>query len=204
MIGHIIMKLNTNISDYNIILGSKSPRRKEILSKMGIKFKVIQINFNENADFSKPIEDIAQSISILKANSFNKLKKNDILICADTIVSVENKIFGKPQTKEDACKMLEKLSNKKHKVTTGVTIKSNMQSKTFYETTFVNFKKLNKEEINYYIENYKPFDKAGAYGIQEWIGLIGIEKIEGSYFNVVGLPSSKLYTQLIKFINEED
>ena len=198
------MKLNTNISDYNIILGSKSPRRKEILSKMGIKFKVIQINFNENADFSKPIEDIAQSISILKANSFNKLKKNDILICADTIVSVENKIFGKPQTKEDAFKMLEKLSNKKHKVTTGVTIKSNMQIKTFYETTFVNFKKLNKEEINYYIEKYKPFDKAGAYGIQEWIGLIGIEKIEGSYFNVVGLPSSKLYTQLIKFINEED
>ena len=204
MIGHIIMKLNTNISNYNIILGSKSPRRKEILSKMGIKFKVIQINFNENADFSKPIEDIAQSISILKANSFNKLKKNDILICADTIVSVENKIFGKPQTKEDAFKMLEKLSNKKHKVTTGVTIKSNMQIKTFYETTFVNFKKLNKEEINYYIEKYKPFDKAGAYGIQEWIGLIGIEKIEGSYFNVVGLPSSKLYTQLIKFINEED
>jgi len=198
------MQLNTNISGYKIILGSKSPRRKEILSKMGIKFKVIQIDFNENTDLSKPIEEVAQSISILKANSFNQLKKNDILICADTIVSVNNKIFGKPKTKDDAFKMLEKLSNKIHKVTTGVTIKSDTQIKTFYETTFVHFKKLNKAEINYYIENYKPFDKAGAYGIQEWIGLIGIKKIEGSYFNVVGLPSSKLYTQLIKFINEED
>ena len=97
-----------------------------------------------------------------------------------------------------------KAATKRHKVTTGVTIKSDTQIKTFYETTFVHFKKLNKAEINYYIENYKPFDKAGAYGIQEWIGLIGIEKIEGSYFNVVGLPSSKLYTQLIKFINEEN
>ena len=198
------MQLNTNKSNYNIILGSKSPRRKEILSKMGIKFKVIQIDFNEDTDLSKPIEEVAQSISILKANSFNQLKKNDILICADTIVSVNNKIFGKPKTKEDAFKMLEELSNKKHKVSTGVTIKSVTQIKTFYETTFVHFKKLNKAEINYYIENYKPFDKAGAYGIQEWIGLIGIEKIEGSYFNVVGLPSSKLYTQLIKFINEEN
>ena len=171
---------------------------------MGIKFKVIQIDFNEDTDLSKPIEEVAQSISILKANSFNQLKKNDILICADTIVSVNNKIFEKPKTKEDAFKMLEELSNKKHKVSTGVTIKSVTQIKTFYETTFVHFKKLNKAEINYYIENYKPFDKAGAYGIQEWIGLIGIEKIEGSYFNVVGLPSSKLYTQLIKFINEEN
>ena len=126
------MQLNTNTSNYNIILGSKSPRRKEILSKLGIKFKVIKIDFNEDTDLSKPIEDIAKSISILKANSFNQLKKNDILICADTIVSVNNKIFGKPKTKEDAFKMLEELSNKKHKVSTGVTIKSVTQIKTFY------------------------------------------------------------------------
>ena len=203
MIGNIVMRLNTKLYNYNIILGSKSPRRKEILDKMGVKFKIIHIDFNEQTDLSKPIEDIAKSISLQKSKEFTQLNENDILICADTIVAVENKIFGKPKTKEEAFKMLKKISGKRHKVTTGVTIKSNKKNKTFCETTFVSFRKLNEEEINYYIEKYNPIDKAGAYAIQEWIGLIGIKKIEGSYFNVVGLPSYKLYNELIKFIHEE-
>ena len=204
MTGNIAMKLNINLSNYNIILGSKSPRRKEILNKMGINFKITHIDFNEQADLSKPIEDIAESIAFQKSNEFNHLNKNDILICADTIVAVGNEIFGKPKTKQEAFEMLSKLSGKKHKVITGVTIKSNKKNKIFHETTFVNFKKLNEEEINYYIEKYNPLDKAGAYAIQEWIGLVGIKKIEGSYFNVVGLPSHRLYNELIKFIHEKN
>ena len=196
--------LNTNLSNYNIILGSKSPRRKSILDKIGLKFTIQKIEFDEKTDLSKSIEEVACSISKLKSEAFNNLNKQDILICADTVVSVENEIFGKPKSKEDAFKMLEKLSGKTHKVTTACTIKSINKSITFHDTTFVSFKKLNKEEINYYIEKYNPLDKAGAYAIQEWIGLIGINKIEGSYFNVVGLPSSKLYCELIKFVNEKD
>ena len=196
--------LNTNLSNYNIILGSKSPRRKSILDKIGLKFTIQKIEFDEKADLSKSIEEVACSISKLKSEAFINLNKQDILICADTVVSVENEIFGKPKSKEDAFKMLEKLSGKTHKVTTACTIKSINKSITFHDTTFVSFKKLNKEEINYYIEKYNPLDKAGAYAIQEWIGLIGINKIEGSYFNVVGLPSSKLYYELIKFVNEKD
>ena len=196
--------LNTNLSNYNIILGSKSPRRKSILDKIGLKFTIQKIEFDEKTDLSKSIEEVACSISKLKSEAFINLNKQDILICADTVVSVENEIFGKPKSKEDAFKMLEKLSGKTHKVTTACTIKSINKSITFHDTTFVSFKKLNKEEINYYIEKYNPLDKAGAYAIQEWIGLIGINKIEGSYFNVVGLPSSKLYCELIKFVNEKD
>ncbi len=196
--------LNTNLSNYNIILGSKSPRRKSILDKIGLKFTIQKIEFDEKTDLSKSIEEVACSISKLKSEAFINLNKQDILICADTVVSVENEIFGKPKSKEDAFKMLEKLSGKTHKVTTACTIKSINKSITFHDTTFVSFKKLNKEEINYYIEKYNPLDKAGAYAIQEWIGLIGINKIEGSYFNVVGLPSSKLYYELIKFVNEKD
>ena len=203
MIGNM-KHLNTNLSNYNIILGSKSPRRKEILKKIGLKFTVQKIEFDEKADFSKDIEDVAQSISKLKSESYNNLNEDDILICADTIVSVQNEIFGKPKSKDEAFTMLKKLSGKRHKVTTACTIKSIYKSITFYDTTFVSFKKLNKQEINYYIENYNPLDKAGSYAIQEWIGLIGINKIEGSYFNVVGLPSSKLYSELIKFINEKN
>ena len=196
--------LNTNLSSYNIILGSKSPRRKEILKKIGLKFTVQKIEFDEKADFSKDIEHVAQSISKLKSESYINLNEDDILICADTIVSVQNEIFGKPKSKDEAFTMLKKLSGKRHKVTTACTIKNIHKSITFYDTTFVSFKKLNKQEINYYIENYNPLDKAGSYAIQEWIGLIGINKIEGSYFNVVGLPSSKLYSELIKFINEKN
>lgn len=198
------MKWNTKLDKYHIILGSKSPRRKEILTKMGLNFSVEKIDFDEKTDFSQSIQKIAQSISIIKSNAFNKLKKNDILICADTIVSIKDKIFGKPKSKKEAYAMLKELSGKAHIVTTGVTIKSSNKKKTFFEQTMVYFKNLNEVEINYYIENYKPLDKAGAYAIQEWIGLVGITKIEGSYFNVVGLPSEKLYTELIKFINEKN
>ena len=198
------MEWNTNLSKCNIILGSKSPRRKDILKKMGIKFTVQKIDFEENTDFSKSIKDVAQSISRLKSNSFNKLKKNDILICADTIVSIEEKKFGKPSSKKEAFYMLKQLSGKNHQVTTGVTIKNIYKKRTFFDTTIVSFKKLNDYEINYYIEYYNPIDKAGAYAIQEWIGLVAIKKIEGSYFNVVGLPSEKLYSELIRFVNEKN
>ena len=133
-----------------------------------------------------------------------KLKTNDLLICADTLVSINNKILGKPKTQKEAEKMLKMLSGKQHKVTTGIVIKSKEKQKVFCDTTRVTFKKLNIQEIKHYTEKYKPFDKAGSYAIQEWIGLIGIKKIEGSYFNVMGFPTEKLYKKLTMFSYEKN
>ena len=142
-------------------------------------------------------------MALLKAKSFKNLKNNDVLICADTLVSINQKILGKPKTRTEAKKMLKILSGKKHKVTTGVVIKSIKKQKIFYDSTIVMFKELSEQDIEYYIKEFKPYDKAGSYAIQEWIGIIGIKWIKGSYFNVMGLPTEKLYSELIKFSNEE-
>ena len=197
------MACNINLNKYNIILGSQSPRRKELLQKTGIKFIVEISEAKEEFENYKKIEDAAKSMALLKAKSFKNLKNNDVLICADTLVSINQKILGKPKTRTEAKKMLKILSGKKHKVTTGVVIKSIKKQKIFYDSTIVMFKELSEQDIEYYIKEFKPYDKAGSYAIQEWIGIIGIKWIKGSYFNVMGLPTEKLYSELIKFSNEE-
>ena len=197
------MACNINLNKYNIILGSQSPRRKELLKKTGLKFIVKISEVKEEFENYKKIEDAAKSMALLKAKSFKNLKTNDVLICADTLVSINQKILGKPKTRSEAKKMLKILSGKKHKVTTGVVIKSIKKQKIFYDSTIVMFKELSEQDIEYYIKEFKPYDKAGSYAIQEWIGIIGIKWIKGSYFNVMGLPTEKLYSELIKFSNEE-
>lgn len=197
------MACNINLNKYNIILGSQSPRRKELLQKTGLKFIVEISEAKEEFENYKKIEDAAKSMALLKAKSFKNLKNNDVLICADTLVSINQKILGKPKTRTEAKKMLKILSGKKHKVTTGVVIKSIKKQKIFYDSTIVMFKELSEQDIEYYIKEFKPYDKAGSYAIQEWIGIIGIKWIKGSYFNVMGLPTEKLYSELIKFSNEE-
>ena len=187
--------------NYNLILGSNSPRRKEILKEIGLDFSVYPSNIEENFNKDIKLKDVPVFLAEKKANAIkNKLKENDILITADTTVIHNNEILSKPEKILQAKEMLNKLSGKSHKVITGVCLLSKNKKCTFSCETIVTFNNLEIKEIEFYINKFKPFDKAGSYGIQEWIGLIGIEKIEGSYTNVVGLPASMLYTKLKKFI----
>ena len=189
--------------NYNFILGSNSPRRKEILKEIGLDFSIYPSNIDENFNKEINLEDIPVFLAEKKANALkNKLKENDILITADTIVIYKNELLSKPENSYQAKEMLEKLSGKSHKVITGVCLLSKNNKSIFSSKTIVTFNDLDKFEIEFYINKYKPFDKAGSYGIQEWIGLIGVKKIEGSYTNVVGLPSSMVYAELKKFIND--
>ena len=204
MIGDMKMECNTNLNKYNIILGSKSPRRKELLNKIGLKFIIKTSEVKEEFENYKNIENAAKSMALLKVKSFKNLKDNDILICADTLVSINQKILGKPKTSTEAIKMLRILSGKEHKVTTGVVIRSIKKQKMFHDSTIVMFKELSEKDIESYIKEFKPYDKAGSYAIQEWIGIIGIKWIKGSFFNVMGLPTEKLYNELIKFADEEN
>ncbi|TLX78333.1 septum formation protein Maf [Labilibacter sediminis] len=191
-----------HLNKYQIILASKSPRRSQLLSELGIKFTVDSKNgVDEVYPPGLSNNDIATYLSELKAKPYLEEVKesNKLIITADTIVCTNNEVLGKPNTRTEAIDMLQKLSGKKHQVITGVTLLSGSKRKSFSVVTDVFFKQLPENEIIYYVDHYKPFDKAGAYGIQEWIGMTGIEKIEGSYFNVVGLPVQKLYTELINF-----
>lgn len=190
-----------NLKKYNIILGSASPRRKRLLRDIGIDFKLKVSRKDECYPKSLEGTKIAEFIAKEKANTIaSELSTNYLLITADTIVLYENKILHKPKCKEDAIKTLKDLSGKTHLVITGVCIKSNENEIVFSDKTYVSFSNISDKEIIYYIEKYKPFDKAGSYGIQEWIGNIAIDEIRGSYNNVVGLPTSKLY-QYLKRIN---
>ena len=191
------------ISEYNIILASKSPRRQELLSNLDIKFLLADIiNVDETYPSNLVGGDIPLYLSKLKSKAYiSSLKHNDILITADTIVWLNNKALNKPINRDDAIQMLTDLSGVSHSVYTGVSLTSTSNTTSFVSETEVFFKELSVQEIIYYVDTYKPYDKAGAYGIQEWIGYIGIEKIVGSYFNVMGLPVNKLYSELNKFIN---
>ena len=187
--------------NYNFILGSNSPRRKEILKEIGLDFSVYPSNIEENFNKDIKLENIGTFLAEKKANAIkNKLKENDILITADTTVIHNNELLSKPENILQARKILNKLSGKSHKVITGVCLLSKNKKSTFSCETIVTFNDLDMLEIEFYINKFKPFDKAGSYGIQEWIGLIGVKGIEGSYTNVVGLPASMLYTKLKKFI----
>ena len=186
---------------YNIILGSASPRRKELLSDICLKFSIQTTNKEEKYLLSLKEEEIAEFLAKQKSEFLSvNLQQNDLLITADTIVSFKNELLNKPKNKEEAFKTLNKLSGNTHKVITGVCLKSKNEEIVFSVTTLVTFKALSEDEIHHYINKYNPYDKAGAYGIQDWIGKIGINKINGSYTNVVGLPISELYQHLKLFI----
>lgn len=186
------------LENYKIILGSKSPRRNELLSGLDIIFRVQTIDVEEKYPDTLRREEIPMYLSKLKANNY-PIKDGELLITADTIVYINNKIFGKPKSTDEAKEMLKALSNNTHEVITGVTITTKQKQETFSSTTKVTFTELSDEEIEYYINTYKPYDKAGSYGIQEWIGYIGISRIEGSYYNVMGLPIQNLYQRLKKY-----
>ncbi|MCT4602701.1 MAG: Maf-like protein [Marinifilum sp.] len=189
-----------NLKDYHLILASQSPRRHQMMKELGLEFEIKTKEVEEVYPDGLSPKEIPAYLAELKALAFESdLKNNELVITADTIVCVDDWILGKPKDREDAFKMLSALSGKSHQVISGVCLKSKEKKVSFATTTNVHFKKLSTEEIDYYIDNYKPFDKAGAYGIQEWIGFIGINGIEGSYFNVVGLPIQKLYEELSKF-----
>ena len=185
-----------------IILGSNSPRRKELLAGMDIIFEVdTRNNFEEVYDPSTPIERIPGVLSEGKSYGFHReLDQDEILITSDTLVMCGDRVMGKPRSREEAIDMLKCLSGRSHKVITAITLRSLKCCSTSSDTAVVHFKELTDKEIEYYVDTYKPYDKAGAYGIQEWIGYIGIGKIEGSYFTIMGLPVHLVYEELLKMI----
>lgn len=184
-------------NDYKLILASKSPRRQELLKGLGLEFEVRTKEIEEVFPPALFKEEIPLFLSKLKANAFREeLKENELVITSDTIVWNENQQLGKPQSREEAISMLQSLSGKQHEVITAVTLMTIPKTHSFYEITQVVFKELSIEEITHYVDTYQPFDKAGSYGIQEWIGFIGISQIKGDYFNVVGLPLFRLNAEL--------
>lgn len=184
---------------YPLILASNSPRRKELLEQAGFTFKVVSRSVAENYPKHLSPEQVALFIAFQKMSVYEDLILHNIVICADTIVVFENEILGKPKNDKEAVAMLGKLSGQSHEVITGVAISGPNIQKSFTSTTVVQFDALSDEEISYYVEKFNPVDKAGSYGIQEWIGLIGIKEIHGSYFNVVGLPVSRIYEELKEY-----
>lgn len=190
-----------NLNKYQVLLASASPRRRELLSQLCIEFDIAPtIEIDESFPQSLAAIDVAPHLSQLKANAYKKLiSTNQLIITADTVVINNDKILGKPASKQQAIEMLENLSGKTHNVITGVTITTATRQSTFSANTEVEFSTINKNEIRWYVEKFMPLDKAGAYGIQEWIGCIGVKNINGSYYNVMGLPLHKLYNELKSF-----
>lgn len=190
-----------NLNNYNIVLASKSPRRQELLKGIGVDFTILTKDVDESYPERLPLIDVAPFLSLKKAKAFEEaeLPENYMVITADTVVIVDNEILGKPADREDAVRMLNMLSGKVHKVITGVTVHTKEKTKTFSVTSKVEFDQLDMEEIDHYVDGFRPYDKAGAYGVQEWIGYIGVSNVEGSYYNVMGLPTQRLYKVLKEF-----
>ena len=184
--------------DYHIILASNSPRRRELLSGLGLDYEVRTLpGIDESYPDTLQGEEIPVYISSKKASAYlDALKDNELLITADTIVWLDGRVLGKPADEDEARQMLRDLSGKTHQVITGVTLATTTFQKSFASVSQVTFASLTEEEISYYVSHYHPMDKAGSYGVQEWIGFIGVERIEGSYFNVMGLPVQRLYREL--------
>ena len=187
--------------NYKIILASNSPRRKELLAGIDVDFEVRVIqDIDESYPADLPTKDIAEYISRKKAAVYQtRMADDELIITADTIVVLDSEVMGKPHDEADASRMLHELSGRTHQVITGVTLTTTTRQQSFSVETDVTFKTLSDEEINYYVQRYKPFDKAGAYGIQEWIGHIGVTGLQGSYFNVMGLPVQRIYEALREF-----
>ena len=188
-----------HLDSYDIVLASNSPRRKELLKEVGVTFRIQSSRGEETYPQNLVVENVAEYLAKQKADWFDDFSNNQLYITADTVVILEGEVLGKPTDANDASLMLQNLSGKRHKVVTGICLKSKNKQISSSVETYVQFRKLTAMQIEYYVNNYKPFDKAGSYGIQEWIGMIGIEKIEGSYFNVVGMPTQELFNELIQF-----
>lgn len=190
-----------NIKDYHIILASNSPRRRELLRGLDLAFDVrVLPDIAENSPETIEPKDVAEYISKVKANAYlDTITEKELVLTADTVVIIDREILGKPHDAGQAKAMLHKISGRKHQVVTGVCLTTKERQHSFSVSTNVTFKELSDAEINYYVETYEPFDKAGAYGIQEWIGYVGVTSLEGSYFNVMGLPVQRIWTELNKF-----
>ena len=188
-----------SIKNYKLILASASPRRQQLMKNAGFTFEVRLKNVEEKYPQEIYLEKVPEYLSKVKASAFREeLKADEVLITADTVVCIHDRILGKPADRKEAISMLRELSGNRHLVVTGVSVTTRTEQLSFSSRTDVFFKHLSNEEIIFYVDTYKPFDKAGAYGIQEWIGYIGIERIEGSFYNVMGLPIQKLYETLRK------
>ena len=188
-----------SIKNYKLILASASPRRQQLMKDAGFTFEVRLKNVEEKYPQELHLENVPEYLSKVKASAFREeLKADEVLITADTVVCIHDRILGKPADRKEAISMLQELSGNRHLVVTGVSVTTRTEQLSFSSRTDVFFKHLSNEEIEFYVDIYKPFDKAGAYGIQEWIGYIGIERIEGSFYNVMGLPIQKLYETLRK------
>lgn len=188
-----------SIKNYKLILASASPRRQQLMKDAGFTFEVWLKNVEEKYPQELHWENVPEYLSKVKASAFREeLKADEVLITADTVVCIQDRILGKPADRKEAISMLQELSGNRHLVVTGVSVTTRTEQLSFSSRTDVFFKRLSNEEIEFYVDTYKPFDKAGAYGIQEWIGYIGIERIEGSFYNVMGLPIQKLYETLRK------
>lgn len=185
--------------NHKILLGSQSPRRRQLLSEMDLKFDSFSIDANESFPQSMPVSEVAEYLARVKSDSYNQLKSDEILITADTTVVKGNQILNKPEDETEAFLMLQELSDSSHIVNTGVCLRSVAKTISFHVETVVYFDAMSDDNIRYYIDKYKPFDKAGSYGIQEWIGKIGIKRIDGCFYNVMGLPCHRLYQELCMF-----
>jgi len=189
-----------NLEKYNLILASASPRRQQLMTDLGLTFEVKPADVDEFYPENLGMTAIPEYLAQLKADALNgSMGENDLIITADTIVWKDDKVLGKPANQQEAVDMLKSLSGSQHQVITGMHLQSKSKKISFHAVTEVWFDELTDDEINFYIDKYKPFDKAGAYGIQEWIGFVGIYKIEGSFYNVMGLPIHKLYQYLKEF-----
>lgn len=196
------MLLHDKLKSWHLVLASQSPRRRQLLQDAGLDFDLApRFECEESFPDTMPAEEVAEYLSRLKSEAYPfELKERDILLTADTIVVASGRVLGKPKDRTEAIEMIEMLSDREHEVITGVTLRAKQKVESFSALSKVSFRRLRGEEIEYYVDRYSPMDKAGAYGIQEWIGYVGIESIEGSFYNVMGLPIQKLYCELEKFI----
>ena len=195
------MLLHDKLAGIRLILASHSPRRRQLIEGTGLSFTLADTyEYEERYPATMPAGDVAAYLSELKSRTYPQpLADNEILVTADTTVVVGGRVLGKPADRDDATAMLRLMSGREHTVITGVTLRSDRATRTFKSETSVRFREMTDEEIAYYVDNFRPYDKAGAYGIQEWIGYVAIERIEGSFYNVMGLPVQKLYTELNDF-----
>lgn len=197
------MLLNDKLKPFRLLLASQSPRRRELMTGCGLPYELApKYDCEEIYPENLPVEEVPLYLSRLKSDTYpTPLAPNDILLTADTVVVLDDEVLGKPHGRDDALRMLGKLSGRRHTVVSGVTLRTAQRMHSFEVRTSVWFRTLTTEEIEHYIDTYRPFDKAGSYGIQEWVGYAAIERIEGSFYNVMGLPIQKVYTELDKFLD---
>lgn len=185
-----------------LLLASKSPRRRQLLAELGFPVDIVSVDIDEHVDIPLPADQVAEHLACRKSDAFpcDRLADDEVLVTADTVVVLDGTVLGKPASHEEASAMLHSLSGRSHEVYTGVCLRTRCLRRSFTERTTVHFSPLTDAEIDYYIDHYRPYDKAGAYGIQEWIGMVGISHIEGCYYNVMGLPVARLYAALKEII----